>query len=63
MNAPQEMPLCPDIEIEMQGALEKQRASYLEEGFVSATTRIDRISRAIDVLVRHAERISDAIRY
>lgn len=61
MNAPQQVVASPDLEIKMQDALAAQRESYLREGFVSAEIRIDRINRAIDVLVRHASRISDAI--
>ena len=61
MNAPQQVVVSPDIEIKMQDALKAQRESYLQEGFVSAETRIDRLNRAIDVLVRHADRISEAI--
>ena len=61
MNAPQQVAVSPDTEIKMQDALKAQQASYLQEGYVSAETRIDRINRAIDVLVRHADRISDAI--
>ena len=61
MNAPQQVAVSPDVEIKMQDALQAQRESYLQEGFVSAETRIDRLNRAIDVLVRHADRISEAI--
>ena len=61
MNAPQQVAVSPDVEIKMQDALKAQRESYLQEGFVSAETRIDRLNRAIDVLVRHADRISEAI--
>jgi len=50
-----------DTEISMQAALEAQRNSYLSEGMVSASTRIDRIYRAIDALVRHSETISNAM--
>ena len=57
MNAPQHVAVSPDVEIKMQDALKAQRESYLQEGFVSAEARIDRLNRAIDVLVRHADRI------
>ena len=50
MNAPQQVVVSPDIELKMQDALKAQRESYLQEGFVSAETRIDRLNRAIDVL-------------
>jgi len=62
MNAPQQVAVSPDVKIKMQDALKAQRESYLQEGFVSAEARIDRLHRAIDVLVRHADRISEAIR-
>ena len=58
MNAPQQVVVSPDVEIKMQEALAVQRESYLQEGYVSAEARIDRINRAIDVLIRHANRIS-----
>jgi coniferyl-aldehyde dehydrogenase len=61
MNLRQKEPIISDIQISMQAALDAQRSSYLAEGFVSASTRIDRIDRAIDVLVRHAETISQAM--
>ena len=50
-----------DLEHAMQSALQAQQRSYLDEGSVPAATRIDRIDRAIDVLVRHAEAISEAM--
>jgi coniferyl-aldehyde dehydrogenase len=61
MNAPQQVVISPDAEQKMQEALKLQRESYLAEGFVSLDVRKDRIDRAIDILVRHAERISDAL--
>lgn len=41
--------------------LEKQRAAFAEEGFVTAATRIDRLSRAIDLLVTHKHRFCEAL--
>ncbi len=61
MNAPQPMTLDSGVDNEMLAALQKQRDSYLQEGAVDASTRIDRINRAIDVLIRHADAISDAL--
>ena len=61
MNAPQQVGIEGDAETRMLEALKAQRASYLQEGAVSAETRIDRIDRAIDSLVRHGERISEAL--
>ena len=63
MNAPQQMGIEGDAETRMQEALQAQRDSYLQEGAVSAETRIDRIDRAIDVLVHdrdcHLVNLSD----
>ena len=42
-------PLNTEIETQMQDTLAQQKAAYLEEGVVSAETRIDRIDR--DVLL------------
>jgi coniferyl-aldehyde dehydrogenase len=55
--------ITPDTsaEADMQAALRAQRDSYINEGMVSAATRIDRIDRAIDVLVKHSEAISAAM--
>ena len=61
MNDQQKVLINADIEIRMQASLEAQRTSYLNEGMVSASTRIDRIDRAIDALVRHSESISNAM--
>ena len=62
MNAPQKITINADTEMRMQASLEAQRISYLSEGMVSASTRIDRIDRAIDALVRHSETISKAMK-
>lgn len=61
MNAPQKVLIDTETEQKMQAALQAQRDSYLAEGIVSAAVRIDRIDRAIDVLVKHAEAISEAM--
>ena len=61
MNAPEKNLADRATELGMQAALEAQRSSYIKEGSVSAATRIDRIDRAIDVLVTNAESISDAM--
>jgi len=61
VNAPQPMTLDSGVDTEMLAALQKQRDSYLQEGAVDAGTRIDRINRAIDVLIRHADAISEAL--
>ena len=53
MNAPQANPLNTDAEEKMLELLRLQRESYLAEGEVSAETRIDRLDRTIDVLVKN----------
>jgi len=61
MNAPQQPVVSTDLEIKMREKLQIQRESYLQEGFVDAGTRIDRINRAIDVLIHFSSKISDAL--
>lgn len=61
MNAPTKEFLDTDIKQKMLARLQSQRDSYITEGFVSAETRIDRIDRAIDILVTHSEAISEAM--
>ena len=61
MNAPHQAVISPNLEMKMKEKLQIQRESYLQEGFVDANTRIDRIDRAIDVLVRFSNKISDAL--
>ena len=56
MNAPEPHPISSDAEETMRETLALQRASYLVEGEVSAATRIDRIQRTIEVLVKNAEK-------
>ena len=52
---------APHLFAHLDSTLAAQRTSYLAEGEVTAEVRIDRINRAIDALVRHAERISGAM--
>ena len=61
MNAPQQVPTQGDIEQQMKATLEMQREAYLKEGVVSAETRIDRLQRAVDVLIKYNEKIVDAL--
>ena len=61
MRAQQTTTPDTSAEADMQAALRAQRDSYINEGMVSAATRIDRIDRAIDVLVKHSEAISAAM--
>jgi coniferyl-aldehyde dehydrogenase len=45
----------------MLGILERQRSDYVREGEVPAATRIDRLDRAIALLVDHQDRLVDAM--
>ena len=46
---------------EIELALHVQREGYLKEGIVTAETRIDRIDRCIDMLVKYAEPLQEAL--
>ena len=61
MNAPQKDFIDSDTKQKMLNVLQTQHDAYIEEGYVSAQTRIDRIDRAIDMLVTHAGAISEAM--
>ncbi|MEK9542600.1 MAG: aldehyde dehydrogenase family protein, partial [Luminiphilus sp.] len=61
MTASEPQLASADDLIQLNKTLTSQKQSYLAEGEVSAEVRIDRIDRALDILVRHAERISDAL--
>lgn len=54
-------PGVSDIESAMQALLEAQRADFLREGPVSAASRIDRLDRGIDALVRYADKLAEAV--
>ena len=47
---------------EMQAVLDRQSAAYLAEGAVTAETRIDRLDRAINILVQHRDELCEAMR-
>jgi coniferyl-aldehyde dehydrogenase len=54
-----------DQEVSREAMLEvlgRQRSARLEEGAVDVRTRIDRIDRAIGILVDHADRFAEAMR-
>ncbi|PLW83567.1 coniferyl aldehyde dehydrogenase [Kineobactrum sediminis] len=51
----------PTAEGAMLAVLEAQRQDYLREGAVSAETRIDRIDRGIDVVLKYQDRLVDAL--
>ncbi|CAA0116219.1 Coniferyl aldehyde dehydrogenase [Halioglobus japonicus] len=61
MNAPEQLVSQSDIEQQMKATLEMQREDYLKEGVVTAETRIDRLQRGVDVLIKHHGRIVDAL--
>ena len=45
----------------LRSALDAQREDYLQQGAVSAATRIDRIDRGIDVLLTYQHKLVDAL--
>ena len=61
MNAPLKDFIDSDTNQKLLNVLQTQHDAYIEEGYVSAQTRIDRIDRAIDMLVTHAGAISEAM--
>ncbi len=61
MTASEPQLASADLLANLTDTLACQKQSYLDEGEVTADVRIDRINRAIDSLVRHAERISEAM--
>ncbi|MDX1735003.1 MAG: aldehyde dehydrogenase family protein, partial [Halioglobus sp.] len=60
MNAPQQPPQT-DSEEKMKATLQAQRDAYLAEGVVTAETRIDRMQRAIDTMIKHQDKAIDAL--
>ena len=61
MNAPEQIPVQEDVEARMNATLALQREEYLREGLVSAETRIDRLDRGIDALVRYQDKLVEAL--
>jgi coniferyl-aldehyde dehydrogenase len=61
MNAPQTIESQDDIETRMNTVLCAQKQDYLREGPVSAQTRIDRLDRGIDVILRYQDKIAQAL--
>jgi len=61
MNAEQQLSTLGDSEQKMNSTLQMQRDAYLKEGIVSAETRIDRLQRGVDVLIKYNEKITDAL--
>lgn len=58
MNARQQHEIDATSGMSMQASLEAQLSSYLNEGEVPASTRIDRV---IDALMRHSGTLSEAM--
>ena len=46
---------------DMQTVLDRQKQSYIAEGHVSAENRIDRIDRAINILEKNGQKLSEAM--
>ena len=61
MNAPEQIPAQGDTETRMQAVLEAQRADYLQEGVVTAETRIDRLNRGIDAQIKYQAKLVEAL--
>ncbi len=61
MNAPEQVKTADPLTEDMLAAIELQRSDYLNEGEVTAETRIDRINRAIDGLIKYQSELSDAL--
>jgi coniferyl-aldehyde dehydrogenase len=61
MNAPEQLTPQADIEEQMQATLQMQRDAYLREGIVTAETRIDRMQRAVDAMIKHQDRAVEAL--
>jgi coniferyl-aldehyde dehydrogenase len=61
MNSPNVALLAGEIEATMQAALDVHRTDFLKEGPVSEQTRLDRIDRGIDALVRYADKLAEAV--
>jgi len=53
--------ILSDTESAMRALLESQRSDFLAEGPVSAATRLDRLDRGIDALVRFADKLAEAV--
>ncbi|MDZ7783462.1 MAG: coniferyl aldehyde dehydrogenase [Halioglobus sp.] len=61
MNAPETVTAPEDIQQQMKDALANQRKAFMNEGVVTAETRIDRLQRAVDVLVKYQDRAVEAL--
>ncbi|GAB5453756.1 MAG: coniferyl aldehyde dehydrogenase [Halioglobus sp.] len=61
MNAPEQLQAQTDAEEQMRAALLVQRDAYLTEGVVTAETRIDRLQRAIDAMIKYQDKAVDAL--
>ncbi|MFT6958353.1 MAG: coniferyl-aldehyde dehydrogenase [Halieaceae bacterium] len=61
MNAPQHVLPQSDVEEKMQRVLAEQKEDCLREGGVTAASRIDRLDRGIDALLKYQDKIVEAL--
>ena len=61
MNAPQQALPQSDVEERMQQVLAEQKQDYLREGAVTVESRIDRLDRGIDALLKYQDKIVEAL--
>ncbi|MBT4523209.1 MAG: coniferyl aldehyde dehydrogenase [Halieaceae bacterium] len=61
MNAPQPVPSQEEITAKMTAVLDAQRQDYLKEGCVTAESRIDRLDRGIDTVLKHQHKLVEAL--
>jgi len=50
-----------NIRESMLAILERQKKAYIAEGVVTAETRLDRLDRTINILVKHGRKLSEAM--
>ncbi|MEH6583258.1 MAG: coniferyl aldehyde dehydrogenase [Halioglobus sp.] len=61
MNAPEQILSQDQIAEKMNAVLAAQKADYIKEGAVSAETRIDRLDRGIDVMLKYQDKLVEAL--
>ena len=61
VNISQPLDIQDAVSAEIERDLHAQREGYLKEGSVTPETRIDRIDRCIDMLVKYAEPLQEAL--
>tara|TARA_R110002072_G_scaffold1559_4_gene12919 strand:- start:15237 stop:16799 length:1563 start_codon:yes stop_codon:yes gene_type:complete len=60
-NTPSGQNKYPPSPLPLSAALEAQRQDFLQEGAVGVSTRIDRLDRGIDVLLKYQNQLVDAL--